>query len=101
MLEREKRMVVAAAGKSKLLNLIFGIATVFLAVGFTLYLYSLNSTQSINGSDLIIKAADVPRLFLLIGMILFLGIVGGYEIGRFMESTKIRKAAFPRPMNAR
>ena len=97
MLGREKRMVVEAAGKLRLLNLIFGLAAIFLAVGFTLYLYSLNSSY-MNGPALIIKAADVPRLFLLIGFILFLGIVGGYEIGRFMESSKIEKQ---HPMNAR
>jgi uncharacterized membrane protein YqhA len=91
MLGREKRMVVVAAGKPRLLNLIVGLTIIFLAVSFTLYLYSVNSTYSINGSDLILKAADVPRLFLSIGFILFLGILGGYEIGIFMESQKLEK----------
>jgi arginine/ornithine N-succinyltransferase beta subunit len=87
----EKKMVVIV-GRKRLLGYVLGLAAVFLSVGFILYLYSFFSGLASYGADIIIKPSEIPRLFLFIGGILFLGIFGGFEIGRFVGSTNQKKA---------
>ena len=84
--------MVETVGKPRLLGYILGLVALLLAVGFIVYLYSYFSGLANYGADVIVKPGEIPRLFLFIGCILFLGIFGGFEIGRFVGSSNKKKA---------
>jgi CDP-diglyceride synthetase len=90
-MSNEKKMV-EIVGKKRLLGFILGLAAVFLSVGFVLYLYSYFSGLANYGASITMQPNEIPRLFLFIGGILFLGIFGGYQIGRFAGSANQKKA---------
>jgi hypothetical protein len=79
-------MVVAAAGKPRLPSFLLGLICVIFAFALVLYTYSYTSGLTSNGYT-ILESKDVPTLFLFIGGVVLLGVYGGIEIGRFIESS--------------
>lgn len=71
--------------KTSLKNLILGIVCVFLAVIVILFSYGYVSGLVSEGGDIIIKREGISSMFEVIGVILLLGLAGGFEIGRYAE----------------
>jgi hypothetical protein len=84
--------MVVTVGKPRLVGYILGIVALFLAVGFILYLYSYFSGLANYGSYVVVSPSEIPKLFLFIACILFLGIFGGFMIGRFVGSANQKKS---------
>jgi hypothetical protein len=85
-------MIVKAAGKPRLLNFIFGLVCVISAFALVLNIYGYTSGLTSQG-NIILESKEVPQLFLFIGLVVLLGVYGGFEIGRFVEANK--KRTFP------
>jgi hypothetical protein len=75
-------------GKASLKNLIWGIICLFIAVVLIVWVYSyLNGMVSTLGAEeyLTMKPKGVIGLLYFGFGILFFGLLGGYEIGRYVE----------------
>jgi len=75
-------------GKASLKNLIWGIISLFIAVVLIVWLYSyLNGMVSTLGAEehLTMKPEGIIGLLYFGFGILFFGLLGGYEIGRYVE----------------
>jgi TRAP-type C4-dicarboxylate transport system permease small subunit len=77
-------MVVAAAGKPRLLGFIVGLMCIFFSATLVLYVYSYALDTTRNGYT-ILDSSQVLPLFVFIGGVLLLSLYGGYEVGRFIE----------------
>ena len=80
-------VVVAAAGRPRLLAFFVGLVCVIFsfAVVLEVYVYTMGLTSY---GYTLLQAKEVPILFLFIGIVLLLGVFGGYEIGTYAESNK-------------
>ncbi len=91
-------MVVAAAGKPRLPSFLLGIICVVFALVLVLYTYSYTSGLTNSNGYTILESKDVPMLFVFIGGVVLLGVYGGIEIGRFLESSN-KKAKSKKLLN--
>ena len=72
-------------GKASLKNLVLGMLLLLSTVGLILFVYGYLSGMASSGGDIILKRDGVSGLFAALLGILFLGVWGGYEIGRYVE----------------
>jgi hypothetical protein len=71
-------------------DLLAGIVAIFLALILIAYTYAYTLGVS-SGGDVAVRQEGIPLLFLMIVFILFLGIIGGLEIGRYLEKVMNEK----------
>lgn len=80
-------------------DLLLGIIVIFTAFIFTAYVYAYTLGLS-SGEDVVLRHEGIFYFFLAAVGTLFLGIVGGLEIGRYLEKTmneKKRQTSMPPP----
>lgn len=100
MLEEAKQKLYSEAGVS---NLVAGIICIFVALLGMAFVYGIyfGNIVSLGGAQAVL--ADPQRFISLMALfslaILFLGILGGFEIGRYVQTefTKRRIAKTPPP----
>ena len=85
-------------GKASLRNLIWGIICLFIAIVLIVWVYSyLNGMVSTLGAEeyLTMKPEGVIGLLYFGFGILFFGLLGGYEIGRYAEMEFSKRRLLP------
>jgi len=80
--EELKRKLFKEAGVR---NLITGIISLFVAIVFIIWVYSYLTGMVSGGGDLIMKREGIIGLLYFGFGILFFGLLGGFEIGRYVE----------------
>ena len=86
-----------AFGEARVRNLVFGIILVFGAIALVLFVYGalLGKFSGVDGAEVVITDPEgfVSGLVAILLLILFLGVGGGFEIGRYVQTefTKRRK----------
>ncbi len=83
--------MVVAVGRPRLLSFIFGLVCVFFAVGLILFEYSYLMDLSIKAGNIVLGSSHITQLFLFFFVVLFLGLLGGFEIGRFIGISKEKR----------
>jgi len=84
-------------GEARVRNLVFGIVLVFLAITLILFAYGglLGRFSGLDGAEVVVTDPHgfVSNLLLILSLLLFLGVWGGFEIGRYAQTefTKRRK----------
>ena len=87
--------MVASVGRPEMLNFIFGLVCVAVSVGIVLFMYSYTSSLASESGYIIWRSVEISKLYLVFGLLLLFGLLGGYEIGRFKvanEKEKVRRA---------
>jgi hypothetical protein len=67
-------------------ELILGLIYVFIAVGVIIFAYGYISGMVSEGEGIIVKREGIAVLFICISLILLLGLLGGIEIGRYVQT---------------
>ena len=84
-------------GKASLKNLILGIICLFIAIVLIIFAYSYLAGMTATlgaGEDIILKPEGITGLLYFNFAILFFGLWGGFQVGRYveMEFSKRRRA---------
>lgn len=80
-------------GEAGVSNLLLGVILIVVALGLILYGYGYLSGMASGEGNIVLTTEGISGLPLAMFLLLVLGIVGGYEIGRYVQTqfTKRRK----------
>jgi hypothetical protein len=90
--------VVASVGRPEMLNFIFGLVCVSVSIGIVLFMYNYTQGLASESGYIIWRSAEIFKLYVVFGLLLFFGLLGGYEIGRFKvanEKQKVSRSNYP------
>lgn len=72
--------------KVRTMDLILGLISVFIAIGLIIWVYTYVSGMASGGEDIVMKHEGIIG-FLYYGFgVLFFGLLGGFEIGRYVQA---------------
>lgn len=78
-------------GEVRVRNLIWGLILIFIAVALIVLVYSYFSGMTSGGGDIVLKREGISGLSMVMFAILLFGLLGGFEIGRYVQTESIRR----------
>jgi len=73
-------------GEASTKNLIFGLICVFIAIVLVIWVYTYVSGMASGGEDIVMKHEGIIGLLYYGFGVLFFGLIGGFEIGRYVQT---------------
>lgn len=73
-------------GEGKVRNLITGIIVLFVAIALILWTYGFLSGMATSEGDIVMTREGIRNVPIIMLVILFFGLWGGFEIGRYVQT---------------